>query len=101
MRRWWPHIALLIVIVLLLARFQWGEGGRTQLVELRERVSEQHKVNAELQLRNDALLAEVRDLKEGEDALEERARSELGMIKPGETFYRVLEDKPSAEKDSQ
>ncbi len=44
-----------------------------------------------LQQRNDALAAEVEDLKSGEAAVEERARSELGMIKPGETFYRVVE----------
>ena len=44
-----------------------------------------------LQYRNDALAAEVEDLKSGEAAVEERARNELGMIKPGETFYRVVE----------
>ena len=49
-----------------------------------------------LQQRNDALAAEVEDLKSGEAAVEERARSELGMIKPGETFYRVVE--PDAER---
>ncbi|HAL22358.1 MAG TPA: cell division protein FtsB, partial [Stenotrophomonas sp.] len=45
--------------------------------------------------RNDALAAEVKDLKEGQAAIEERARSELGMIKPGEKFYRVVEDAAS------
>ena len=45
---------------------------------------------------NDALAAEVQDLKSGEAAVEERARSELGMIKPGETFYRVVEPESSA-----
>ena len=51
--------------------------------------------NAGLRQRNDALAAEVQDLKSGEAAVEERARSELGMIKPGETFYRVVESQPS------
>ncbi|MDT1000423.1 septum formation initiator family protein, partial [Pseudomonas aeruginosa] len=50
--------------------------------------------NEGLQQRNDALAAEVKDLKEGQSAIEERARSELGMIKPGEKFYRVVVDAP-------
>ena len=55
--------------------------------------------NGELKQRNDALAAEVRDLKEptsGGAAIEERARDEFGLIKPGETFYRVVDDRPKA-----
>jgi cell division protein FtsB len=57
--------------------------------------------NAGLRQRNDALAAEVEDLKSGEAAVEERARSELGMIKPGETFYRVVEPDAPPAQDAQ
>ena len=59
---------------------------------LQAQVARQEAENLELQQRNEALKAEVEDLKSGEAAVEERARSELGMVKPGETFYRVIED---------
>jgi cell division protein FtsB len=58
---------------------------------LQQQVEQQTHENAGLAQRNAALAAEVEDLKSGEAAVEERARSELGMIKPGETFYRVVE----------
>ncbi len=59
--------------------------------ELKLQVEQQRVENAKLKERNAALEAEVEDLKTGETAVEERARSELGMVKPGETFYRVVE----------
>jgi cell division protein FtsB len=93
---------LLVVLVVMLAFLQdrlWiGEGGRGSVAALEQRVDQQARENAGLQQRNDALAAEVEDLKSGEAAVEERARSELGMIKPGETFYRVVE--PEAMKVS-
>jgi len=55
-------------------------------------VASQEAENLRLQQRNEALKAEVENLKSGEAAVEERARSELGMVKPGEVFYRVIED---------
>ncbi|MET0717866.1 MAG: septum formation initiator family protein, partial [Pseudoxanthomonas sp.] len=58
---------------------------------LQNQVAHQRRDNQGLQERNNALGAEVEDLKSGEEAVEERARSELGMIKPGEKFYRVVE----------
>ena len=61
---------------------------------LEAQVAHQTQDNEGLRQRNQALAAEVKDLKDGEAAIEERARSELGMIKPGETFYRVVEDAP-------
>ncbi|PBS12601.1 cell division protein FtsB [Lysobacteraceae bacterium NML93-0792] len=73
-------------------RLWFGVGGTTQVEELRGRVEAQARQNEGLQQRNDALAAEVADLKSGEAAIEERARGELGMIKPGETFYRVVDD---------
>ncbi len=86
---------LLIVLAVLLAGLQYrlwfGEGGARDTQRLEARVQAQVKDNRGLQLRNERLAAEVENLKSGEAAAEERARSELGMIKPGETFYRVVE----------
>ena len=86
---------LLVVLVGLLAFLQYrlwmGEGGRRSVTALRQQVDLQKHENAGLQQRNDALAAEVEDLKSGEAAIEDRARSELGMVKPGEVFYRVVE----------
>ena len=90
---------LLLVLVLLLGwlqyKFWFGVGISGQVVALEQQVAAQKRENAGLQERNDALAAEVEDLKSGESAVEERARSELGMIKPGETFYRVVEPVPA------
>ena len=87
---------LLLLLVALLAllqyRFWLGSGGQHEVAALRGQVQRQHAENQRLQERNAALAAEVEDLKSGEAAVEERARSELGMVKPGETFYRVIED---------
>lgn len=94
MRRWWPFAVLLLLLAGLQAKLWWGEGGRSGVEALEQRVAEQRRENARLQQRNDALSAEVEDLKSGEAAIEDRARSELGMIKPGETFYRVVEPAP-------
>ena len=90
---------LLVMLVALLALLQYrlwmGEGGRRSVAALREQAEQQKHENSGLQQRNDALAAEVEDLKSGEAAVEERARSELGMIRPGETFYRVVESSPA------
>ena len=92
------RIVLLLLLVLLAwlqYRLWFGNGGQREVQVLQYRVQQQARNNAGLQQRNDALAAEVEDLKSGEAAVEERARNELGMIKPGETFYRVIE--PQAE----
>lgn len=90
-----PLRVLLVVLALLLAFLQYklwlGSGGQHEVAALREQVARQEAENLKLQQRNEALKAEVEDLKSGEAAVEERARSELGMVKPGETFYRVIE----------
>ena len=93
--RWWPIVALLLILFALQSKLWFGEGGWRQAKSLQQTVSEQRAENARLQQRNDALSAEVEDLKSGEMAVEERARSELGMIKPGESFYRVVEPHPA------
>jgi cell division protein FtsB len=91
-----PLRVLFLLLVLLLASLQYrlwfGNGGQRAVEALRTRVAKQEAENLRLQQRNEALKAEVEDLKSGEAAVEERARSELGMVKPGETFYRVIED---------
>ena len=98
---------LRIVLVLLLALLAWlqyrlwfGGGGEREVAQLQAQVARQRHDNTGLQQRNDALAAEVEDLKSGEAAVEERARNELGMIKPGETFYRVIEPEQGAAQDA-
>jgi cell division protein FtsB len=83
--------AILAVLVLALQYPLWvGKGGWMRVRELERSLAMQHETNAGLKSRNDALEAEVRDLKEGNEAIEERARLELGMIKRDETFYQVV-----------
>jgi cell division protein FtsB len=96
--RWlrWVLVALIALLALLQYRLWWGEGGRRSVADLSRQVEQQTHENEGLQQRNAALAAEVEDLKSGEAAVEERARSELGMIKPGETFYRVVEPQSGA-----
>lgn len=86
-------VAILAILLLVLQYDLWvSEGGMANVWRLRERVATQRSENAKLADRNRALEAEVRDLKHGLAAIEERARSELGMIKPGETYYQIVEE---------
>ncbi len=84
---------LAIVFALLIAALQYpmwlGKGGWLQVRELDRQIVAQRAVNAGLKQRNDALDAEVRDLKTGYEAIEERARSELGMIRQDEVFFQL------------
>jgi cell division protein FtsB len=96
MRNWrWVLLILLVLLAWLQHRFWFGPGNSGEVMMLEAQVASQKRDNDGLHQRNEALAAEVKDLKDGEAAIEERARSELGMIKPGETFYRVVEDKPT------
>lgn len=90
----WSLLVLALLTGWLQYRLWYGPGNAGQVQALQEQVDAQKRENAGLQQRNDALTAEVLDLKEGESAIEERARSELGMIRPGEKFYRVVEASP-------
>jgi cell division protein FtsB len=89
---------LALVLVLLIAAIQsplwFGKGGWSRVWELDSQIEAQRETNIKLAVRNAALDAEVKDLKQGYDAIEERARSELGMIKPDEIFFQLLQ--PSA-----
>ena len=81
-------IALIIVIQYPL----WmGKGSWLRVWEFSTKVDQQKEKNVQLAARNAGLDAEVRDLKQGIDAVEERARVELGMIKQGEVFYQVID----------
>ena len=96
LKRFWPFLLLGIVLLGLQTKLWLGTTGWRQATKLEERVQTQKAANVSLEQRNDALAAEVEDLKSGEAAAEERARNELGMVKPGETFYRVVD--PHAKK---
>ena len=100
MRRWAALALLLLVAAWLQYRLWWGVGGLGEARALQERVAEQRQENVRLQQRNDALGAEVEDLKSGEAAIEDRARSELGMVKPGEVFYRVVDPASATPADA-
>lgn len=84
-------LAILIVLLLLLQYRLWfGTGGLIRLWQINQTIEAQTLENSKLQERNLALEAEVIDLKRGLEAVEERARSELGMIKKGETFVQII-----------
>jgi len=85
-------IAGLVVITALLQYKLWiGNGSFGEVYRLDRTIVAQEKENAVAKERNLALQAEVDDLKHGMDAIEERARSEMGMIKKDETFFRVID----------
>jgi len=86
----WLSVGLALVILLLQYRVWFSEDGVRELDRLKRAVAAQRSENDQLAERNKQLAAEVRDLKTGLDALEERARSDLGMIASHETFYQVV-----------
>ncbi len=89
---WRVTVVLLVFLIAALQLKYWaGSGGVREVEALRVLVEAQARENATLEQRNAALQAEVEDLREGNAALEERARTELGLIRPGETFFRVIE----------
>ncbi len=84
-------LGLAVLIALIQYPLWLGKGSWFRVWEVDQQIRAQRQANGQLQIRNDALEAEVRDLKVGLDAIEERARSELGMIKQDEIFFQVLE----------
>ena len=88
-------IAMLLLLLILLQFKLWlGEGGFGEVSRLEQRVNAQTEENLALQQRNNALHAEVEDLRERLGAIEERARNELGLIKQDEEFYQVVPAPP-------
>lgn len=84
-------VALAALLLLLQYSLWFGRGGMRDVASLRDQIAAQEAENAKLDARNNALLAEVMDLKQGLDAIEEIARSEMGMVRQGEVFFQVLE----------
>jgi cell division protein FtsB len=84
-------VVLLILIAAIQTQLWFGKGGWIRVWELDRQVDAQRAANEKLRTRNAALDAEVRDLKTGYDAIEERARNDLGMIRQDEVFYQVIE----------
>ncbi|MDH4018257.1 MAG: cell division protein FtsB [Xanthomonadales bacterium] len=89
-------VTLILFVILVLLQFKlWlGEGGFREVARLETRVEDQRQLNDDLLQRNAELQAEVEDLRERLDAVEERARNELGLIKPDEQFYQVVPPPP-------
>ena len=87
----WIALILLVILIGLQLKLWTGSGGMREVRTLRAAVHKQAGENDRLLQRNQALAADVSDLKHGEQAVEARARAELGLIKPGETFYQVVE----------
>ena len=96
-------VTLILVALLLLLQYPlWlGKGGWLKVWDLNQQVEAQQQANRQTQARNATLDAEVRDLKQGTEAIEERARSELGMIKRDEVFFQVLEKPPAQIEEKQ
>lgn len=93
----WLSLGLVALIVLLQYPLWLGKGGWLRVWDVDRQLQQQKEGNAKLEVRNAGLDAEVRDLKQGYDAIEERARFELGMIKQDEVFVQIPE-KSAAEK---
>jgi cell division protein FtsB len=89
-------VTLILTILLLLLQYPlWlGKGSWLKVWDHNRQLEAQREINLQAQARNEALYAEVRDLKQGTAAIEERARNELGMVKRGEVFYQIVENNP-------
>jgi len=95
-------VTLILIVILLLLQYPlWiGKGSWLKVWDLNRQLEAQQQVNLQTQSRNAVLDAEVRDLKQGTAAIEERARSELGMIKRDEVFYQIVEPPSAAENQA-
>lgn len=96
-------VTLILIVLLLLLQYPlWlGKGSWLKVWDLHRQVESQQQVNQQTRTRNAVLDAEVRDLKQGTAAIEERARNDLGMIKRDEVFYQFLEDPPAQSPPAQ
>ena len=92
---------VLLVLVLWLQYKIWlQDGGIPEVLQLQDEIELVKAEVARLRDRNTSLHAEVKDLKKGLDAIEERARSEMGMIKQGEVYYQVIESEPDVKTNT-
>ncbi len=85
----WITLGLVALLVLVQAELWFGKGGVTRMVELQRKLDAQRSTNEQAKRRNEQLSAEVSDLKEGLEMVEEKARFELGMIKPDEIYVQL------------
>ncbi|OOG62196.1 cell division protein FtsB [Rhodanobacter sp. B04] len=92
----WIALVLILILIGLQLKLWSGNGSMHEVDSLRMAVKKQTDDNARLLQRNQAVGADVLDLKHGDQAVEARARTELGLIKPGETFYQVVEQPANA-----
>ncbi|PCI07520.1 MAG: cell division protein FtsB [Gammaproteobacteria bacterium] len=92
-------LVLLLLFIWLQYKIWLQDGGIPEVVQLQQEVTEVKTEVKKLQERNLSLDAEVKDLKKGLDAIEERARSEMGMIIEGEIYYQVIEPVTNTSKD--
>jgi cell division protein FtsB len=90
----WPTLVLVALIALLQYPLWFGKGGWLRVWEVDRQLVAQRDVNQKMEQRNAGLDAEVRDLKTGTEAIEERARYELGLIKQDEIFVQVPQKQP-------
>jgi cell division protein FtsB len=86
----WSTLVLLALLGVVQAQLWFGSGGRPYVIGLETQLAHQQTLNTMAQARNDRLAAEVADLKDGLSIVEEKARMELGMIKPTEVFVQVM-----------
>ncbi|CBJ82722.1 cell division protein [Xenorhabdus bovienii str. Jollieti] len=85
-------LLLLVLLGWLQYSLWFGKNGIHDYVWVKDEVVRRNSADITLRARNNQLFAEIKDLKKGQEAIEERARNELGMIKPGESFYRLVPD---------
>lgn len=90
----WLTVGLIALVALLQYPLWLGKGGWLKVWEYDRQLQQQKEVTRKLEIRNAGLDAEVRDLKQGYDAIEERARFELGMVRQDETFVQIPEKVP-------
>lgn len=89
MRKYAAPAILLLLLAIVQAQLWFGRGSLPAVARLTEQLDAQNQQNKQAQLANDRLAAEVRDLKEGLDMVEEKARRELGMVKPNEIYVHI------------
>ena len=92
----WITVTLAALLILIQHPLWFGKGGWFRVAELEQQVKIQKESNGKHKVRNDAIGAEVKDLKTGTEAIEERARAELGMVKSDEIFVQIIDAPKSA-----
>lgn len=90
MKHKWIAVLLIALLAALQARLWFGKNSIADYRKMRTQINGLEQQNANLSQRNSLLKADIKDLQLGIDSMEERARNELGLIKEGETFYRIL-----------